>query len=141
MVKYWHFNCSTETNKNHMLNRNMSYICLGFNNLDYINGTKKAGTTFKQLENFKNKSDIGDIILLYQSKVGYVAYGKYNGEISKPKSRDEEAPDWPHNAFQEHIGIDKWINISNPNTKYFFRPTLCMIQKNKEEIFNYVINQ
>ena len=139
MVNVWNFNCGKPENKNHMLARQKAYIGLGDDAVDYEQRAKKAGSTIKQLANFRNKSEVGDYILLYECGVGYIAYGKFDGSISEPTNREEEAPNWPHNCIQQHIGVEEWIYVDNPSTKYFFRPTLCLIHKNREEILNSVV--
>ena len=138
MVKYWHFNCGGEENLSHMYPRNMAYIGIADSNLQYEERIKKSGTTPKQIANFENKANIGDIILLYQSKVGYIAYGYYNGRVLEPTNREEEAPRWPPGTIQKHVEVDEWKSIRNPMLKYFYRQTLCQIQKNSQMIFEEV---
>ena len=138
MVNVWHFNCGLKENKNHMLARNKAYLGLADDSIDYARRAKKSGSTIKQLENFINKNEVGDYILLYECRVGYIAYGIFNGNITEPNSSEDKAPSWPANSIQKHFGVEKWIFIDNPTTKYFFRPTLCMIKKNKEEILNSI---
>ena len=139
MENLWHFNCGKLENKNHMLARKKAYIGLGDDLVDYEIRSQKPGSTIKQLANFRKKSEVGDYIFLYECGVGYIAYGKFNGIISEPTNREEEAPNWPHNCIQQHIGVEEWIYVDNPTTKYFFRPTLCLIHKNREEILNSVL--
>ena len=128
-MKYWHINCSTIENKNHMIRRNYCYIGLGNDKNDYNQRLKNKNTTPYQFYKFQEKSQPGDIILLYQNKKGYVAHGNFTGIINEPIIGSDMAPDWRKTEIQKHIQVDNWKFINNPSTKYFKRKTLVEIEK------------
>jgi len=71
-------------------------------------------TTVSQLKSFKKRAKKGDIIFLYESGIGFIAYGIYTGEIFAPQFKSERAPGWSPQERQEHIGIVKWKKIATP---------------------------
>ena len=137
-MKYWHINCATEGNKNHMIRRNYCYIGLG-NDIDDFNQRilKNKNTTPYQFYKFRDEACSGDMILLYQNKKGYIAYGNFTGIINEPIIGCDMAPDWRKTEIQKHIQVDDWKIINNPSTKYFKRKTLVEIEENS---INKIIN-
>ena len=139
-MKYWHINSGPNRNKNHMIKRNYCYIGLGNDINDYNQRILKKNTTPHQFNNFKVNAKSGDIILLYQNKKGYIAYGKFTGVINEPNMGYDIAPDWIKTEIQKHIQVDSWNFINNPSTKYFKRKTLVEIKKDPINILNQIIN-
>ena len=147
-MKYWQINTGSENHKNHMLKYNKTYIGLGLpgeipkNSSDkekkryYKGRTSKLSTPY-QFENFENKFQENDIIILYHNKVGCISYGFITGEIIIPNLGYELAPDWGKNEIQKDIQVKKWIKIPKPNSKFFKRKTLEEITEND---FNTIIN-
>ena len=136
-MKYWHINSSTDGNKNHMIKRNYCYIGLGNNINDYNQRLLNKNTTPHQFYKFQREARSGDILLLYQNKIGYIAYGKFTGIINEPIMGCDIAPDWSKTEIQKHIQVNSWIFINNPSTKYFKRKTLVEIKDNS---INNIIN-
>lgn len=129
-MKYWHINCSTDENKNHMIKRNYCYIGLGNNIDDFNQRILNKNTTPHQFYKFQREARRDDILLLYQNKIGYIAYGKFTGIINDPIMGCDIAPDWSKTEIQKHIQVNTWIFINNPSTKYFKRKTLVEIKDN-----------
>ena len=136
-MKYWHINSSSYRNKIHMIERNYCYIGLGKDLNEYEQRIKNKNATPNQFFRFKEEAQNGDIILLYQNKKGYIAYGRFTGEINEPTMDHDLAPDWSKTEIQKHIQVDSWNFIDNPSTKYFKRKTLVEIKKDQ---VNNIIN-
>ena len=140
-MKYWHINSHTIGNRNHMIRRNYCYIGLGNDINDYNQRIlKNKNTTPHQFYRFQVEAEPGDIILLYQNKKGYVAYGKFTGVINEPMLGSDIAPDWNKTEIQKHIQVDSWKFINNPSTKYFKRKTLVEIKGDPVNILNTIVN-
>ena len=140
-MKYWHINCGPNGNKNHMIKRNYCYIGLGCDINDYNQRiSKNKNTTPHQFNNFQKNAKPGDILLLYQNKRGYIAYGKFTGLINEPIMGYDIAPDWSRTEIQKHIQIDSWKFINNPSTNYFKRKTLVEIKTDPLIILDNIIN-
>ena len=140
-MKYWHINSHTSGNRNHMIRRKYCYIGLGNDINDYNQRMlKNKNTTPHQFDRFQEEAEPGDIILLYQNKKGYVAYGKFTGVINEPMLGSDIAPDWNKTEIQKHIQVESWNYINNPSTKYFKRKTLVEIKKDPVNIFNTIVN-
>ena len=135
-MKYWHINTCSENNKNHMLKRNYCYIGLGGNHTEYNERIlKNKHTTPHQFITFQNNAKEGDIILLYHNKQGYIAYGKFTGEINVPKLGKDLAPDWNSTEVQKHIQVKKWNLFNQPTNKQSRRRTLIEIKNEPEILF------
>lgn len=140
-MKIWHINSHTKNNREHMLRRNYCYIGLGNDIHDYNKRvSKNRNTTPHQLNRFQENAKSGDIILLYQNKKGYIAYGVYTGIINDPILGNDVAPDWNRTEIQKHIQVQSWNYIHNPSTKYFKRKTLVEIKKDAMNTFNAIVN-
>ena len=140
-MKYWHINSHTSGNRNHMIRRKYCYIGLGNDINDYNQRMlKNKNTTPHQFDRFQEEAEPGDIILLYQNKKGYVAYGKFTGVINEPMLGSDIAPDWNKTEIQKHIQVESWNYINNPSTKYFQRRTLVEIKKDPMNTFNTIVN-
>ncbi len=140
-MKYWHINSHTIGNKNHMIRRNYCYIGLGNDINDYNQRMlKNKNTTPYQFKRFQEEAEPGDIILLYQNKKGYIAYGKFTGVINEPILGSDIAPDWSKTEIQKHIQVESWIFINNPSTKYFKRKTLLEVKRDPVNIFNTIVS-
>ena len=140
-MKYWHCNSQTTNNMNHMIRRNSCYIGLGNDIHDYNHRiSKNKNTTPHQFNRFQENAQPGDIILLYQNKKGYVAYGVFTGVINEPVQGRDIAPDWSRTEIQRHIQVESWNNINNPSTEHFKIQTLVEIKKNPVDTFNTIIN-
>ena len=140
-MKYWHINSHTSGNRNHMIRRKYCYIGLGNDINDYNQRMlKNKNTTPHQFDRFQEEAEPGDIILLYQNKKEYVAYGKFTGVINEPMLGSDIAPDWNKTEIQKHIQVESWNYINNPSTKYFKRKTLVEIKKDPVNIFNTIVN-
>ena len=77
-----------------------------------------------QFRYFNNHKEIGDIIILYENKIGHIYYGKITGEITQPTKGMDLAPDWFINEIQYHIKVFEWTKIENPHMRNFRRKTL-----------------
>ena len=133
-MNYWHLNTCNLINKNSMLTHNLGYIGLGtIHDNEYQNRIKRPGTTPSQFKLFQQKAKNGDIIFLYHNKVGYIAYGEYNGIVKYSTI----APGWSDYEIQKHLIIKKWNKIDNPSTKNFRRKTLVIIKQ--KDYFNSLI--
>ena len=107
-----------------MIRRNYCYIGLDNDINDYNQRVlKNKNTTPHQFYRFQEEAEPGDIILLYQNKKGYIAYGKFTGVINEPILGSDIAPDWSKTEIQKHIQVESWVFINNPSTKYFKRKT------------------
>ena len=122
-----------------MMKRNLCYIGLGNDIIDYQQRMNKNNTTPHQFNNFLRNASINDIILLYHNGEGYIAYGKYTGKIIEPKLGNDLAPDWNITEIQKHIQVDSWKTIENPSMTYVLRKTLIEL-KNIDKIHN-IINE
>ena len=141
-MKYWHCNSQTINNMNHMMKRNSCYIGLGNDLHDYnYRLSKNKNTTPHQLNRFQENARPGDIILLYQNKKGYIAYGVFTGTINEPVRGSDIAPDWNTTEIQKHIQVASWTKIKNPSTKYFKRKTLVEIKNDPVNTFNTILNR
>ena len=139
-MKYWHINSHTSGNRNHMIRRKYCYIGLGNDINDYNQRILiNKHTTPHQFYKFQEEAGPGDIILLYQNKKGYVAYGKFTGVINEPILDSDKAPDWNNTEIQKHIQVESW-NYINPSTKYFKRKTLVEIKGDPVNILNTIVN-
>jgi len=129
-MNYWHCNTGNENNKDHMIRRNLCYIGLGNNRTDYEDRMKKKGnSTPKQFTKFERLAKSGDLIYLYENKVGYIAYGEYTGEIIEPQKGCELAPYWSKEEIQKHIRVKNWIQMKNPiKPRSPLRPTLGLLE-------------
>tara|TARA_B110000285_G_C14504456_1_gene329573 strand:+ start:52 stop:459 length:408 start_codon:yes stop_codon:yes gene_type:complete len=133
-MNYWHLNTCNLINKNSMLTHNLGYIGLGtIHDNEYQTRIKRPGTTPCQFKLFQQKAKNGDIIFLYHNKVGYIAYGEYNGIVK----HSTIAPGWSDYEIQKHLIIKKWNKIDNPSTKNFRRKTLVIIKQ--KDYFNSLI--
>ena len=115
-MSFWSLNTSNKLNEKSILKNNVGYIGLADkeNYQERIN--KKGNTTFKQFETFLIKAKKGDTIYLYKNRVGFIAYGIYNGKITHYDSdaNNLKAPGWSKNSYQGHIFVDKWILLDEP---------------------------
>ena len=130
-MNLWSLNTACKSNEQSMLLKNRGYIGLGE---PYENREEKKGnTTIKQLVKFKNIAKKNDYIFLYKNKIGFIAYGKYTGEVFTPQFNDEFAPGWNSSSEKQcHLGIDQWISFMNPiKTNHFNRTTLSLIKNNE----------
>tara|TARA_Y100000768_G_C23514280_1_gene467365 strand:- start:102 stop:416 length:315 start_codon:yes stop_codon:yes gene_type:complete len=101
---------------------------------------KNKNTTPYQFKKFQEEAEPGDIILLYQNKKGYIAYGKFTGVINEPILGSDIAPDWSKTEIQKHIQVESWVFINNPSTKYFKRKTLLEVKRDPVNIFNTIVS-
>jgi len=139
-MKYWHINVASKNNKNHMIKNKKAYIGLGLSGDipdNYQDDKKKynkyrisGNSTPYQYKYFNELKEKGDIIILYEKKVGHIYYGKITGEITTPKLGIELAPDWDRDEIQYHINVYEWIKIENPHMKKSRRKTLVELSKN-----------
>lgn len=135
-MNFWHLNTGNDINKNSMLKHNLGYVGLGtIHDNVYQNRLKKNGTTPYQFKQFEQKAEKGDIIFLYHNKVGYIAYGEYDGIVKNSNI----APGWSEYEVQQHLIIKKWNKIDNPSTKHFRRKTLVIIKD--KNYFNNLITE
>jgi hypothetical protein len=134
-MNFWHLNTCNTINKNSMLTNNLGYIGLGtIHDNVYQNRLSQYGSTPHQFKLFQQNATKNDIIFLYHNKIGYIAYGEYNGIVNNSTI----APGWSEYEVQKHLIIKKWNKIDNPTTKNFRRKTLIQI-KNKDYL-NTLIN-
>ena len=140
MTKYWHLNAGTINNRNHMIKNNRGYIGMGLtkdtnidnnNNKYYEYRLTHKNTTPHQFNMFLQKASIGDIIVLYENKVGHIYKGIYTGNIIIPKIGSEIAPDWNITEIQKHIEVREWVKIEKQSTKTALRKTLVEINESK----------
>ena len=83
-----------------MIKRKYCYIGLGNDIDDYNQRLKNKNTTPYQFYKFQEKARSGDIILLYQNKKGYIAYGIFTGIINEPIIGGDMAPDWKKQKYK-----------------------------------------
>ena len=138
-MKFWTLNVFSENNKLHMIQNKKAYIGLGLSGeipdkCDYPKKYNKARTcrnsTPFQFSYFNNNKEKGDIIVLYENKIGHIYYGKITGEITQPTKGMDLAPDWYINEIQYHIKVFEWTKIENPHMRNFRRKTLTEITEN-----------
>ena len=146
-MKFWTINVATEKNKHHMILNKKAYIGLGLsgeipnkcdNPTKYNKARTNRNSTPFQFSYFNNNKEKGDIIVLYENKIGHIYYGKITGEITKPIKGIDLAPDWDINEIQYHIKVVGWTKIENPHMKNCRRKTLTEITEND---FNSILDK
>ena len=151
-MSFWSLNtCSKHScNKNEefMMNNNVGCLSLAHNINDYNNLLIKNGTnTLKQFNYFLQNAKKGDTIYLYKNRVGFIAYGIYNGKVRHLNCIDNlySSPDFKDSMFQGNIFVDKWILLDKPiKNDYPRRRTLYKLDDdnrwNNEMIFHKLSN-
>lgn len=140
MVNYWHCNVQYEEHRKYMINNKRAHIGLGSDypgsgEYNYKIRELKPRSTYFQNKKCKDKIKKGDIIFLYQNKIGYTHYGIYNGIIYRNnQTLEDKLPKWDITEKTDGYCVDEWLIINNSKPdKYALRGTLQEI-KNTNKI-------
>ena len=136
-MKFWHINGHSPDNAYYMIRNKRAHIGLGNNNDDYEKRKLNKHSTVYQFERCKNNIKKGDIIILYQNKIGYTHLGVYTGYIYQNTISDK-LPDWSETEITYGFKVKQWLRFNNIiKEKYPLRGTLVNIKQNNK-IIDYI---
>jgi len=113
-MNIWHIDTYTIQNGLYMIDKNMACIPLG--SLEtYNHYSKIKNSKIHTLINTKQNIKKGDVLLLYEKNIGYIAYGQYTNKIYESKNIiADKLPDISINIIYFGLCVKDWHLIKKP---------------------------